>query len=224
MRAWGQSVVSSDSVVPLKIICHGYKTLRIARRLGWLPGARYTNLRDIRRERKIGLIDVDWKSYSFERHLAAVREVRPILTIAKDVEDRTELRAILRQAEELERWCRYVVVVPKDPALSNHLLRLIPSRFILGYSVPTSYGATEIPVEFFGRRRVHLLGGRPDFQFDLARRLNVFSFDGNRITLDAQFGDYFDGKRFRPHPKGGYERCIRDSLKAINRIWAKRKA
>jgi len=49
--------------------------------------------------------------------------------------------------------------------------------------------------------------------------MDVFSFDCNRFTLDAQFGDYFDGETFRPHPIGGYDRCIVDSVKNINRMW-----
>ena len=55
------------------------------------------------------------------------------------------------------------------------------------------------------RRPVHLLGGRPDVQRRLAELMPVFSIDTNRFTLDAAFGDYFDGEMFRPHPIGGYE-------------------
>ena len=47
----------------------------------------------------------------------------------------------------------------------------------------------------------------------------VFSFDCNRFTLDASFGDYFDGEIFRPHPTGGYERCIEESIININALW-----
>ena len=45
------------------------------------------------------------------------------------------------------------------------------------------------------------------------------SRDCNRFTLDAKFGDYFDGFMFRPHPTGGYLRCIEDSLVRINSLW-----
>jgi len=53
----------------------------------------------------------------------------------------------------------------------------------------------------------------------LASEMPVQSFDTNRFTLDAAFGDYFDGERFRPHPIGGYHRCLDDSIKNINRLW-----
>ena len=32
-------------------------------------------------------------------------------------------------------------------------------------------------------------------------------------------GDFFDGERFRPHPRGGYRRCLRDSVQHIDRLW-----
>jgi hypothetical protein len=205
---------------PLRFLCHGRRTLRLASRFGWLPGARYTNLRDIRGFDRIGMIDVEWGSaYSFGKHLEAVRSVRPIITIAQDLEHRKNLSRVLDQARQLGLWASRVVVVPKDMRLTTDLLYLIPEEFLLGYSVPTRYGSTSIPIASFGRRPVHLLGGRPDVQFKLSARLNVFSLDGNRFTLDAAFGDYFNGDHFVPHPRGGYYECIRSSLKAINKMW-----
>jgi hypothetical protein len=52
---------------------------------GWQPGARYTNLRDVRHLPHVYFIDIDWKNYSFERHLSAVKQVRPTMTVARDV-------------------------------------------------------------------------------------------------------------------------------------------
>jgi len=204
---------------PVRVMCHGRKTLRIAVKYGWLPGARYTNLRDIAGFPSVGLIDVDWRSYDFKQHLHAVKETRPILTVAKDIEHEFEFERILDQAENLSRWASAVVVVPKFPDFGPSFLRRIPKKFLLGYSVPTRYGGTRIPLKHFVGRPIHLLGGRPDVQFKLSRILHVYSVDGNRITLDATYGDYFDGQAFRPHPSGGYYRCIRASLVAINKLW-----
>jgi hypothetical protein len=69
------------------------------------------------------------------------------------------------------------------------------------------------------RRPVHLLGGRPDEQRRLAKYLNVVSIDCNRFTYDAMYGDYFKVNKFVPHPIGGYENCIRNSIVNINSIW-----
>jgi hypothetical protein len=105
--------------------------------------------------------------------------------------------------------------VPKCRRLTADDMSRIPTHFVLGYSVPSSYGATSLDPKLF-RRPVHLLGGRPDAQRRLARRMPVVSLDCNRFTLDAAFGDYFTGDGFKPHPKGGYRRCLAESVRNIN--------
>lgn len=202
----------------LKFVAHSHRVLKIARRFGWLPGARYTNLRDVRRFERLGFLDIDWKAYNFGQHLSAAKETRPLITVARDVEKRRHLPAILDEAYELLQHAAHVVVVPKDLRLEPELEEVIPPVFLLGYSVPTCYGGTKLPLKAF-KRPVHLLGGRPDVQRRLADQAQIFSFDCNRFTLDAAFGDYFDGELFRPHPVGGYELCLRDSLRNINNIW-----
>jgi len=204
---------------PTKFICHSRTVLEVARRYGWKSGARYTNLRDVRKVSQLGFLDIDWKNYSFETHLAAAKRTLPDTTVARDVLDANELDQVLGQAAILKRYAKNVVVVPKDKRLSDRLLSVIPTEFILGYSVPTRYGGTDISVEAFDGRPVHLLGGRPDVQRRLANCLNVVSLDTNRFTLDAAYGDYFDGEKFRPHPIGGYVRCIEESLRHINALW-----
>jgi hypothetical protein len=204
----------------LKFITHGKPVLKIAVELGWRPGARYTNLRDIRGLcfKGVGFLDIDWKNYSFSKHLAAARETLPFITVARDVESMLDLALILREAEELNRYARFVVIVPKDPTLAPKINEYIPPNYILGYSVPTKYGKTPISPEFF-TRPVHLLGGRPDTQRKLASQMHVISIDCNRFTLDARYGDYFDGEIFRPHPKGGYRNCLKDSIYNIEKLW-----
>lgn len=201
-----------------RFVSHSKRAIRIAVRHGWLPGARYTNLRDIRTFDRLGFLDIDWKNYNFLSHLKAARLTRPIMTVARDVEDISHLDQILLQAKELNRYCNYVVIVPKDKSLISKIDELIPQEFLLGFSVPTKYGGTCIPVCEF-RRPVHILGGRPEVQRRLGEQIPIFSFDSNRFTLDAAYGDYFDGSRFVPHPVGGYDRCLEDSVKNINRLW-----
>lgn len=206
-----------------KFVCHGKHVQRLVAAAGvnWHPAARYTNLRDIRDQpfEGRGFLDIDWKRYSFSRHLEAARDSGPLLTIARDVEDIFQLEEILREAESLRMFSQHVAIVPKDPRLARNMRQYIPAEFMLAYSVPTRYGGTTIsPSSFVGP--VHLLGGRPDHQRALGNEMNVVSIDCNRFTLDARFGDYFDGSRFKPHPVGGYERCLVDSISAIENIWS----
>lgn len=202
----------------LKFVAHSRRAVIIARGYGWFPGARYTNLRDVRKEPHVGFLDIHWKRYDFRRHLQAAARIRPFLTVARDIESIGELPTILNEASKLAEHSDYVVVVPKDPKLTGCFDDLIPKQFLLGYSVPTRYGGTQIaPTEF--TRPTHLLGGRPDVQRRLAEGMPVVSLDCNRFTLDAGFGDYFDGETFRPHPKGGYSTCMAASVENITALW-----
>lgn len=204
--------------MPTRIVTHSKRVASIAARYGWYSGALYTNLRDIREENCVGLIDVRWKEYNYKAHLSAVKKIRPLLTVAQDITDVRYFDDILIQASELAYYAKQVIIVPKDPKLQDIMNTIIPEHFLLGFSVPTRYGQSPIEPKFF-RRPVHLLGGRPDVQRKLANIMHVVSFDCNRFTLDAAFGDYFDGETFRPHPSGGYLRCIEDSILNINKLW-----
>ena len=201
----------------LKCICYSKSVLKIAKSYGWYPGAKYTNLRDIRSFNKIGFIDIEWKAYDFDKHIYALTQTEPILTVAKDIENIKEFDEVIKQAEILNKYSKYVIIVPKDRKLSSHLEE-IPSKYILGYSVPTKYGGTKIPIKYFNRP-VHLLGGRPDTQINLAAQMQVVSFDCNRFTLDAKYGYYFDGHSFRKNSVRNYQECISSSLKNINEMW-----
>ncbi len=144
-------------MTPVRFVTHSKKVQQIAAKEGWLPGARYTNLRDVRAVGQLGFLDIDWKCYDFGRHLNAAKLTRPFLTVARDIENIDDYRTVLEQAEKLSMYARYVVIVPKDPRMADSFAEIMP----------------------------------------------VFSFDCNRFTLDAAFGDYFDGERFRRHPRGG---------------------
>jgi hypothetical protein len=174
----------------IKFVAHSQFVLRIALRYGWMPAARYTNLRDVRKFERIGFLDVNWKDYSYRRHLEAAKSTRPFMTVARDIDDHGNLSRTLDQALELKLYCQKVVIVPKDPFLADKLDSLIPRDLMLGYSVPTRYGGTALPPEVF-KRPVHLLGGRPDVQRSLANVMPVVSVDCNRFTLDAAYGDFF---------------------------------
>ena len=210
--------MSEEKVGVLKFVNYSKRIVQIAVGYGWMPGACYTNIRNVREFDKLGFLDVNWKRYDFKAHLEAAKVTRPMLTVAKDIEDIKELPLILEQAYQLLEYAERVIVVPKDEAFNESLDEAIPPEFILGYSVPTRYGGTTISTKCFNRP-VHLLGGRPDVQRRLADKMPVISLDCNRFALDANYGDYFDGDIFRPHPLGGYDTCVHDSLMNINRIW-----
>ena len=203
----------------LKFICHSHKVTSIALDYGWLPGARYTNLRDVKKYDKLYFLDIDWKKYNYRKHLEVAKETHPMITVARDIMELGDLTQILKEASELSLYAEKVIIVPKDEKLAPYLPDIIPDNFLLGFSVPTNYGGTSLKMECFSSRKVHLLGGHPAKQRILGNFLNIFSLDCNRITLDAKYGDYFDGVTFRPHNLGGYDLCLKDSLSNVNKIW-----
>jgi hypothetical protein len=210
---------------PIKFVAHSRRVIDLAAMHGWRPGARYTNARDVKHApfSGVGFLDIHWKKYNFQRHVAAAQLLRPFMTVARDIESIDQLDDILVEACHLQKFATHVVLVPKDQRLHGRIEALLPRSFILGFSVPTRYGATALSPDNF-TRPVHLLGGRPDVQRRFASLMPVASVDCNRFTLDAQFGDYFDGHTFRPHPVGGYGRCLEDSISNINSCWRGYKA
>lgn len=204
---------------PLRFVTHSKLVQSIAYKNGWLPAARYTNMRDVGSFQKVYFIDIDFKNYSFDKHLSIVMKYRPHITVARDVFDINQLEEILYEAKELNLYSDLVVIVPKDIKLSGKLNDFIPENYLLGYSVPSKYGGTKIPPEQF-TRPTHLLGGRPDIQHKLGKTINTYSFDCNRFTIDAAYGKYFTSSGFKRHPKGGYINCITDSIININSLWS----
>ena len=92
----------------LKFVAHGRRVISLAIAEGWRPGARYTNLRDVRHVdfTEVGFLDIDWKNYSFEAHLNAAAKVRPFVTVARDVECVSQLDRILIEAGRLQKYAR----------------------------------------------------------------------------------------------------------------------
>ena len=106
---------------PIRFVAHSKKVIGIASRYGWRPGARYTNLRDIRTVEfeGVGFLDIHWKEYCFTKHLEAAKRMKPFITVARDVIRKEDLRKTLREAEKLAEHSTHVIIVPKDPKLTT---------------------------------------------------------------------------------------------------------
>jgi hypothetical protein len=147
------------------------------------------------RAQKLVFIDNEFALYDHALHLDAVQRFEPKYATVRDVMSRAQCDAagiayydldqILRWAEELEKHCENVIIIPKVDCIAD-----VPERYMLGYSVPTSYGGTPMPAEMFRGRRVHLLGGSWKRQLQYLSLLgdDVVSLDGNMVTKIAAFG------------------------------------
>jgi hypothetical protein len=148
---------------------------------------------------KIAFIDNDYLNYDHAVHLAMVKKYRPKYATVKDVMTRSQCREanisyasleqVLVWAEELEQYAENIIIIPKYDCLS-----VIPERYMLGYSRPTSHGGTPLATDVFRGRRVHLLGGSWIHQLNYLADLgeDVVSVDNNHVNHIAKFGGYYD--------------------------------
>lgn len=147
---------------------------------------------------EVTFIDCDYFNYKHDVHLAVVQRFRPKYATVKDVMtmaqcqesnmDYTPLEQILDWAHELAEHAQNVILIPKYDCIDK-----LPEQFMLGYSVPSSHGATPLPIEAFRGRRVHLLGGSWASQLSYMAALgdDIVSADNNHVAYIAgAFGQF----------------------------------
>ena len=147
---------------------------------------------------KVQFVDNDFHDYNHAHHAEIVRQYLPKYATVRDImmpEQCTAagikyypLEQVMDWAAEIAEYAQNVIVIPKYDCLDQ-----IPDRYMLGYSVPTSYGGTPLPVEMFKGRRVHLLGGSWKAQLAHMAVLgdDVVSLDNNHVSLIGErFGQY----------------------------------
>jgi hypothetical protein len=155
---------------------------RAAVEAGWLYGARLPSTVYERPH----FADQDWKAPDRAAYMAALATHRPAVATVLDWERPEQFAEVMSWAEEAATHVGRVVVIPKVPGEVDRIpARVGGAEVVLGYSVPTSYGGSPVGLWELGRRPVHLLGGSPQRQMDLARYLNVVSADGNMAHKQA---------------------------------------
>ena len=139
-------------------------------------------------------IDNDWEHPNLEAYVEAIAQHRPDMATVIDWTDAVSLETVLMWAETIAPYVKTIIIIPKVPGSIVKIPHVICGRsVVLGYSVPTSYGATDVHLMEFGRRPVHLLGGSARNQIKLGRYLNVVSLDINSFHVPAKKGRYFHG-------------------------------
>lgn len=154
-------------------------------------------------------MDNDWQDYDHDNHLAGISLWNPKYATSRDLLTRAQAEEAevqyytfdetMDMAAEINQRCENVIVIPKYDCIEK-----IPSQYVLGYSVPTSYGGTPLHWSLFKGRRTHLLGGSWLKQRALLNLLkdDICSIDNNYICREADFGCYVsrEGKEIsRPH-------------------------
>lgn len=164
--------------------------------------------------------DQDWKAPNREMYMQAVEVNHPRLATVLDWE-RPE------QWAEVESWAAQIapfvteaiVIIPKVMGGIGRIPETIRGKAIrLGYSVPTGYGGTCLPSWEFGSRPVHLLGGSPHDQIELAQYLNVVSADTNyHLGMATRYNQFFAaGGSFRAARNRWYPKLNETALGHID--------
>lgn len=141
-------------------------------------------------------VDQDWRRPNRERYIAALEQYKPSIATVLDLESEDQLPEVMEWAHEAaEHVQQAVIIIPKVQGIVAHLPRTIAGKSVrLGYSVPTRYGGTELPLWDFTGWPVHLLGGSPQAQLRIASYLDVRSADCNAHVNAAQKGTIWDGQ------------------------------
>ena len=192
----------------------------IAIQEGFLYGSRSDDVREI--PRCNGLIDINWKKYNWEDHLAAVKKHKPKYAVVPDIENIKSLEKAMKMAKDLEGFCQRVIIVPKRHGIISN----IPQKYIIGISVPTSYSGYISHASELKNRDIHLLGGSPNQQKELwqyykVMNAHVISVDINCHNKVSNYGNYWNGYKWiydGNHIIDKYE-AFRRSCKGIMSMW-----
>jgi len=219
------------------IYCAGRnkKLSSIAREAGFLLGARLPGKSYF----PIYFADQDWKNPDREKYMAGLKECRPVMATVLDLEHEDQFTEVMDWAEEAAQYVDRIVIIPKIP-FNNIPTGVNGKQVVLGYSVPSRYGKTTLPLSVFAGWPVHLLGGSPHLQIkywtDFQGIADVVSLDGNMMNLMATRRCQFwvpgtaKGARNRYWPtldeadgyrwgKGAYIEAFRRSCENIQAEW-----
>lgn len=166
------------------------RMVEIAMRAGFHYGAQLPNTIYA----PVWFSDQNWKHPDRAAYMAALAVQRPHMATVLDWERDDQEAEVFSWAEEAAQFVDVVAIIPKVPGTIARIPRRINgASIVLAYSVPTKFAGTPVPMWEFQGRPVHLLGGTPQGQMNLARYLDVFSADGNMANkMAVRFCAYWE--------------------------------
>lgn len=167
---------------PLLVYCQAgnRRMAEIALQVGFAYGARLPDTTYW----PLVFVDNDYRRPNRQAYMAALARERPEMATVLDWQRDEQLAEVLSWAEEAAQFAQRIIVIPKVQGGIPRIPRQIGGRdVVLGYSVPTRYGGTEVPAWEWAGWPIHLLGGSPHAQMrcylHLAAVAEVVSADGN---------------------------------------------
>lgn len=216
IRTYHQRLGTQQGPVP--IFCYGgnARASWLARSIGWELGSRSDATIY---HRPLALVDVHWKKYTWDDHVACLSRERPWIGALPDLESPTQIGLAITRGIEIASYCASLMIIPKCESVYDLPRAISKTPVVLGYSVPSGYGGTSLMLHDFSGWPVHLLGGSPRSQFQLAQYLSVKSFDCNVITLAASYGKVYTRHGICRHIDRPLYECIEISLQNILEMW-----
>lgn len=158
--------------------------------------------------RKFNKAETDQRRENLRRaYFASVERHRPALATVLDWEREDQLPEILYWADIVSQWVtEAVIIIPKVIGGIRKLPRAVNGKAVrLGYSTPTSFGETSVPLAEFRGWSVHCLGGSIAAQMRVASQIDCVSADGNyrqRVALSwcKFYSPGYPGARTRNWP------------------------
>ena len=198
---------------------HCYPVCCRASQLGFLYGLRSDDLRYCGMC-KIDFIDIDFKRPDTEKHRAAVLQFAPKYATVLDVMEGHQLVHALDMARVFSKSGVLPILIPKIQCIHE-----IPKQYILGYSIPTTYGYTALSTSAFAGRRLHLLGGTPKQQAEYYRHFiglgcEIVSLDCNSVAKAAGHGTVWrDRYRREWYNDGLHKAYVKTLMLSLENVW-----
>jgi N-acetylglutamate synthase-like GNAT family acetyltransferase len=161
----------------------------IAEENGLIRGSRLDHIKNHEsNDHCVDFLDLHWEAPDFEKLLEKTKEHEPKYVIAGDYQDDNH-EQINTRARRLREYAGHIIIVPHK----NGDIEFCPSWSLIGYSTPTDYAGTDIPMWQYQQamQPIHILGGTPHEQLDIIEYLgkaHVQSIDGNSIHKSATIG------------------------------------
>jgi hypothetical protein len=213
---------------PTLIYCGGgnYRFYEIATNCGFKYGVQLPD----QVHGELYFADQNWKKPNREKYIQCIQKHKPYMATVLDLERQSQFREVLDWAEEISQFVELIQIIPK---VKNIIKKIPPAingkKIILGYSVPTSYGKTDVALDEFQGWDIHLLGGTPHKQYEIwnlvKHKCTVRSIDGNYYRLKAtKFCEHWEapGKWVadgHKHKNDAHYDAFRQSCQNISRFW-----
>ena len=142
--------------------------------------------------------DQDWKNPNLPKYKKNIERYKPEIATVLDYDENTTLDAVLFWTEEISEFVNKIIIIPKVSNTIDSIPQTINTKqVVLGYSVPSNYGSTNVNSQEFYGRPTHLLGGSIRKQIQMLEnhlhKCPIVSIDNNYILFEAnKFAKYWE--------------------------------